>query len=203
MTKHLTDYQKEILDVGYIYKLWSDDDDKIYFGSCSDYVKRIQQHNAPNNKCTSKWICGDLSSEILEKHRGITRYDLKKRERWFMENHKDKNYVIINKNIPTQEPNEYHKKRYAKNPSLYAAKQKVYYYANWEKEQARLKKYQEKRKGDTWFCSDCNQLMSWNTRKTHIKTLKHISNASDNCATTALSKCVPSENTSVDTACSS
>ena len=115
-----------------------------------------------------------------------------------MENHTDKKYVIINKNIPTQEATEYHKKRYAKNPCLYAAKQKVYYYKNWEKEKARLKKYQASRKGDTWFCSDCNQIMCWSTRKTHVKCIKHISNASDNCAATALTKSVASENTSVD-----
>lgn len=196
--KELSEYQKQVLPIGYIYKLWSKEDDKVYFGSCGDYVKRIQQHNAPNNKCTSKWICGELSYDILEKHQNIRRYDLKKRERWFMENHTDKKYVIINKNIPTQEATEYHKKRYAKNPCLYAAKQKVYYYKNWEKEQARLKKYQASRKGDTWFCSDCNQIMCWSTRKTHVKCIKHISNASDNCAATALTKSVASENTSVD-----
>ena len=41
--KELSEYQKQVLPIGYIYKLWSKEDDKVYFGSCGDYVKRIKK----------------------------------------------------------------------------------------------------------------------------------------------------------------
>ena len=107
-----------------------------------------------------------------------------------MDNHKDTNRWIINKNTPTQTDAEYHKKRYAKAPQLWAAKQKVYYWKNHQKELTRLKKYQQSIKGKVWHCDICNCDVSVGGKSKHKKTEKHLSNVS----TTTATKCIPTEN---------
>jgi len=184
---NLTDFQLEILPVGIIYRCFSNIDDKVYYGSCANLDARIKQHNGKSNQCMTRLINGELQFELLEQHRDIRRYDLKLRERFFMDNHKDTNRWIINKNTPTQTDAEYHKKRYDKSPQLWAAKQKVYYWKNHEKELARLKKYQQSIKGKVWFCDICNVNVSLGGKSKHKKTEKHLGNVS---AATA-SQCIP------------
>ena len=166
----------EILDVGYIYKITSEIDDKIYYGSTINWKERRRNHNSSSNKCMTKLMCGEREIEVLEQFYNISRQDLKKKERFWIENHNETEtgLMLLNKHIPTQTRNEYHKKKYAEKPKLYAAKQKVYYYENQKKELQRNKDYQEKRRGDTWFCVDCNQVYAWTTKKTHIKSKKHL-----------------------------
>jgi len=188
----LTDFQLEILPVGIIYRCFSNTDDKIYYGSCSNLDARKKQHNSLSNQCMTRLINGDLEFEMLEQHRDIMRYDLKIRERFFMDNHKDTNRFIINKNTPTGTAKEYHKKRYAKAPKLWAAKQKVYYWKNHEKELARLKKYQQSIKGKVWHCDICDCDVSFGGKSKHKKTLKHLSNVSSASA----SECISTENLS-------
>ena len=167
----------DILKTGYIYKCWSNTDDKIYYGSCKNLDCRICSHNKMTNTSQTLYINGELIFETVELHRNISRYDLKQRERYFIENHKptEKNNVVLNKSIPNRTKKEYSKTKYDENPNLFCAKQQVYYYKNHEKEKERLKKYAEKRKGDKWFCKDCNQIYSWNSKSDHIKTIKHLS----------------------------
>lgn len=189
----------EHLDVGYIYKIWSDTDDKIYYGSCKDWKERRRSHKGKYNKCNTMYIDGELKFEVIEILHNITRYNLKCREREYMDNHDEEGtgLCLINKQVPNQSPSEYHKKRYEKNSNLFAAKQKVYYWKNHQKELARNKKYQEKRKGDTWFCNDCHKIYAWTTKKTHIKSKKHINNVLNSVATTTSTECSGLEHTSI------
>ena len=186
----LTDFQLEIMPIGIVYRCFSNTDDKIYYGSCCNLDARMKQHNGKSNQCMTRLINGELQYEMLEQHRDIRRWDLKVRERFFMDSHKDTNRFIINKNTPTQTDKEYHKKRYSKNPQLWAAKQKVYYWKNHQKELDRLKKYSLSLKGKTWYCDICDCVVSLGGKSKHKKTEKHLGNVS---ATTA-TKCIPCEN---------
>tara|TARA_R110000787_G_scaffold2453_5_gene9765 strand:+ start:2850 stop:3404 length:555 start_codon:yes stop_codon:yes gene_type:complete len=172
----------EILKYGFIYKCHSETDDKIYIGSCKNMDCRIQSHNNKSNTSKSNLINGELIFEVLEKHQDIMRYDLKLRERYFMEKVLDaeppngsSSYILINKNIPTRTSQEYQKDKYEKNKDFYLEKQQNYYNNNKEKESIRLKKYHSERKGENWFCSDCNKNYSWTTKYSHLKTKKHLS----------------------------
>ena len=185
----------EILDTGYIYQITSPEDDKIYYGSTKNWKERRRNHNSINNNCMTMYMLGNKEIKVLEEFNNITRSDLKKRERVWIENHSEEEtgLVMLNKQIPTQTHAEYHKKRYAKKSLYYAAKQKCYYWENHKKELQRNKDYLASRKGDTWFCVDCNQLYSWTTKKSHVKSKKHL----DCVATAAATKCVALENGSV------
>jgi len=195
----------ELLDVGYIYQITSPDDDKIYYGSTKNWIQRRRQHNSIINTCMTMYMLGKKELLVLETCYGITRGDLKKREREWIEKHDEtmSGLWLLNKQIPTQSAAEYHKKRYAKKSNLYAAQQKVYYYKNHEKELKRNKKYLASRKGDTWFCADCNKLYSWTTKKSHIKSKKHLqaleTSSLDSVSTAAATKCVPLENGCIQT----
>ncbi len=185
----------EILDIGYIYQITSEDDDKIYYGSTKNWKERLRSHNARNNKCMTMYMNGKKKIKVLNQFYNITREDLQKKEREYIENHNEEisGFWCLNKQVPTQTPKEYHKKRYDKNSLYFAAKQKVYYWENLDKEHARNKKYRDGRKGDTWFCSHCNQLYAWTTRKKHIKSLKHL----DSVATATTTQCIPLEHGSI------
>ena len=185
----------EVLDVGYIYQITSENDDKIYYGSTKNWQERARNHNSANNKCMTMYMTGRKNIQVLEEFYKISRGDLQKREREYIENHNEEESGLwcLNKQVPTQTPKEYHRKRYHKNSSYFAAKQKVYYWENLEKEHARNKKYREKRKGDMWFCNHCNQLYAWTTRKKHIKTQKHL-----NCVASATpTECITLEHGSI------
>ena len=190
----------EILDIGYVYQITSDEDDKIYYGSTKNWKERIRSHNSIRNQCMTNLMVGRKIIKVLEQHNNISRTDLKEKERKWIQNHNEStsNLLLLNKQIPNQSQQEYHKKRYAKKSIYYAAKQKVYYWENQSKELQRNKDYLSKRKGDTWFCVDCNNLYSWTTKKSHIKTLKHISNASNCVAAATTTESVALEDGSVD-----
>ena len=44
----------EILDIGYVYQITSDEDDKIYYGSTKNWKERIRSHNSKRNQCMTK-----------------------------------------------------------------------------------------------------------------------------------------------------
>ena len=72
----------EILDVGYIYKITSEIDDKIYYGSTINWKERRRNHNSSSNKCMTKFMCGERDIQVLEQFYNISRQDLKKKERF-------------------------------------------------------------------------------------------------------------------------
>lgn len=175
----------EILDIGYIYQITSTEDDKIYYGQTKCWKERRRNHNSTNNNCMTMYMIGKKDIKVLEEFTNISRSDLKKKERMWIENHNEEEtgLILLNKQIPTQTHSEYHKKRYAEKSLYYAAKQKCYYWENHYKELNRNKKYLASRKGDTWFCVDCCQLYSWTTKKSHIKTQKHLNCVSSTATT--------------------
>ena len=165
-----------MLDLAYIYKVTSDEDDKIYYGSSKDVKQREWAHNSLFNACMTQLIYGYKRVTVIEKLYDISRYDLKLKEKEYIENHNEEEsgLLCLNRNVPTQTESEYHKKRYAKNAKLYAAKQKLYYYMNQKQELARNKKYRKGKTGDTWMCVDCNKLLSWTSKKFHLKSQNHL-----------------------------
>ena len=79
----------EILDVGYIYQITSESDDKIYYGSSKNWMERLRSHNAKNNKCMTMYMTGKKNLKVLETFHKITREDLQKNERVYIENHNE------------------------------------------------------------------------------------------------------------------
>ena len=186
MSNKINEYG-ELLKNGIIYKCYSKDDDKVYYGSTKDIKQRIQSHNNKTNKTNSNYIVGKLQYEILEQHENITRKDLERKERVYIENHlaDETNPIIcINKNIPTQTNAEYSAKRYKENCEVIKERQRDYYWNNLEKEKQRLalyyftnqKKISDKGKNELWFCVDCKASMRKDTKRRHIKTKNHINN---------------------------
>ena len=160
-----------MLDIGYIYKITSNEDDKIYYGSSKDVKQREWSHNSIFNACMTQLIYGYKRVSVIEKLYNISRYDLKLKEKEYIENHNEEEsgLLCLNRNVPTQTESEYHK-----NSKMFAAKQKLYYYQNHKKELARNKKYRKGKTGDTWMCVDCNQLLSWTSKRYHLKSIKHL-----------------------------
>lgn len=100
---------------GKIYKLISDNTDKIYIGStCSSLTLRLIKHKH-NYNCFLKGKGSSVSSYpllslgnvkilLLEKFPCETKKQLNARERYFIEQHRD---ICLNKTILTRTPKEY------------------------------------------------------------------------------------------------
>lgn len=190
------EYEFEILDIGYVYKITSKDDDKIYYGSTINWKERLRNHNSRGNKCMTRWIHGKKEISVLDTYHNISRQDLKKKERFYIENHNEDEcgLLLLNKQKPGQTIQEYHKNRYAKKPNYYAEKQRDYYWKNKEKECERNRNYLARRKGDTYTCITCMELMAWTSKKAHLKSTKHL-----NCVAAATTtESVALEDGSVD-----
>lgn len=195
---------KEMLDVGYIYSITTEEDDKIYYGSTKDWQERLRTHRSKWNKCMTMYMIGNKQLNILKTCYNISRRDLQKIEREFIENHNEESSgkILLNKQVPTQTVKEYHKNRYNNNPDYYAGLQRDYYWKNLEKEKVRNKVYREKRKGDTWFCPVCRNLYAWTTKKTHIKSIKHLNNL-NNYTTPSSTESATLEDTGVNSSTNS
>jgi len=98
---------------GYIYKLYTNDQKQVYYGSTSQRVcKRIADHNTDYKQ----WLKGkrnfvysfpiiatnDYTYETLEYIDYNEKFELKQRERWYIQNND-----CVNKQIPNQTEKEY------------------------------------------------------------------------------------------------
>jgi len=174
---------------GKIYKLVSNNTDKIYIGStCSSLSKRLNQHKREykcsengNRKYLSKSkdvLCfGDVDIILLENSACNNKNELHARERYFIENN-----VCVNKCIPNRNLNE--KKDLAYNYRLnnkLAIKERNLNYRinNIEKIKANKKITYEKNKVDILnkqkeiIVCECGANISKGNKPKHLNTNKH------------------------------
>ena len=143
----MPDYQK-----GMIYKIVNNQNDKIYFGSTIQPLhKRLYHHKTKHNECMSRKLEVDLKDckiILVEKYACNSKYELEKRERYYIEN-----FECVNKNIPTRSIEEWRqdnrnkiKQYYQKNKQEKLKKQNEYSQKNKDKIKKIKKEYYQKNK---------------------------------------------------------
>ena len=145
---------------GKIYKLVSNQTDKIYVGStCKD---RLCQRLAQHKKCYNHWLkdnnngytasyelfkLGDVEIILLESINCNTKDELLKKEREYIEKHKE---ILVNKRfkpiITKEEEKERNKKYYEDNNEKIKEVHKQYYEKNKEILNKQYKQYREEHK---------------------------------------------------------
>ena len=139
----MPDYQN-----GKIYKIVNNVNDKKYFGStCQSLSKRIGDHRNKHSKCMSKNLEVDLKYckiILVEKYPCECKYELEKRERFYIEN-----FECVNKKVPGRTSKEYNQankdklKKYKKEWRE-ANKDKIKEYREANKD--KIKEYRDKNK---------------------------------------------------------
>ena len=183
------DYKK-----GKIYKIVNNENNKIYFGStCQPLHKRMYQHRKKHNNCMSKKLGVDLKDcqiILVEKIECECKYELHKRERFYIENNE-----CVNKRIPTRTKKEYYdknkqlisekaKEKYQKNKEHRLEQQKQYNQKNKqkiaEKDKQRCKIYREKNKlkiaekAKVKMTCECGSVFRKTEKARHYRSNKHI-----------------------------
>jgi len=152
---------------GKIYKIVNNENNKIYYGSTTQPLhKRMYKHRSKHNDCMSKKLGVDLKEckiILVEKYPCECRYELEKRERFYIENNDCVNMVIptrtrkewyeVNKEKIkkynkkwTENNKEKIKQHYEKNKDKIAEKGKEYYEKNKEKIAEKNKEYHKDNK---------------------------------------------------------
>tara|TARA_R110002126_G_scaffold30658_1_gene99939 strand:- start:823 stop:1347 length:525 start_codon:yes stop_codon:yes gene_type:complete len=149
---------------GYIYKIYDNTNGNTYYGSTQQQVsKRIADHKSDYNRWvektkTKKCSCciifdnNDYSYSTVEEVNYENKWELRNRERWYIENNK-----CVNKNIPNRTKkeyksdnpdvfDEYNKNYYEENKVTLVKNNKNYYEENKEKILIQKKEYREKNK---------------------------------------------------------
>lgn len=95
------------LQLAKIYKVVNLEEDKVYYGSTCDRLlcSRMSKHRSANRRFNRE--IGDLSKckiFLVEEYPCLTIEQLRKRERYYIEN-----FPCINKNIPGRTKKEYYK----------------------------------------------------------------------------------------------
>lgn len=134
---------------GKIYKIVSDNTDKIYIGStCSPLSKRLYQHkNAFNNQKAGRRIVtsikllelGEVDIILIENFPCNNKNELHARERFWIEQNKE---TVVNRNIPNRTQKEYRHD----NKEIIAQQMKQYRQDNKEKIAKQSKQYREDNK---------------------------------------------------------
>ena len=137
-------------NIGYIYKLYDNTNGDVYYGSTTKTVgARISHHKyltkKSQNKCKSSSIIqnGDYTYNVEEKVMYDEKWELLKRERWYIENNECINKYIPNKFIDN--PN-YHKEYREQNKDNISWYQRCYRHDNKEKMIDYQKDYREANK---------------------------------------------------------
>ena len=101
------------MKTGYIYKIWDlDDTSLVYYGSTQQTVcQRMTNHRTPRNTCSSSEIIkrNNYQYATLEKVEFEEKFELKNRERFYIENNK-----YVNRCVPNRTGKEYYEKHHKK-----------------------------------------------------------------------------------------
>lgn len=144
--------------LGKIYKLVNNVDDKIYIGStCATFRERKRGHKNKSRKCPDRHVYKHLNEigwanidiVLIEKFPCADRLELHKRERYWI----DELLPELNKNIPTRTEQEIAEK--------IKIKKKQYYEANKEKLKVKI-------------TCECGSIVTKYNLNCHKKTKKHI-----------------------------
>ena len=167
-----------------IYRICSPNTDLVYYGSTTQpLAKRMGEHRAPSNKCSSDQVIdvGGAYIVLVEDFPCDRKEQLNARERWYIENNE-----CVNKHVPGRTRKEYYAANREKikddSNEYYAAnreKAKNYasnhYAANREKKRAYYKKNKEKKrahKAELVMCMCCMVVPRGSMWK-HKKSIEH------------------------------
>lgn len=180
------DYQN-----GKIYKIVSENTEKIYIGStCSPLSKRLYEHKrdcklfeeGKRNKVSSADIIvlGNVDIILIENYPCKDKNELHARERYWIEQNKN---GIVNKAIPFKTVQEklelrdkLNEKYYEENIDAILEQKKQYYEAHKDDIKEKAKEYRAKNKdkfSESFQC-ECGSHYTFDSKRKHIKTKKHI-----------------------------
>jgi hypothetical protein len=171
---------------GYVYEIYSLDKKMRYFGSTTQQVcKRIGTHNADYKRWkdgkinfTSSYLiieCGEWNYKTIEKVLFDEPFELKNRERYYIET-----FDCVNKRIPNRSPKEssknwrdnnkekkreYDKEHYETNKGKVVEQAKEYYHHN--KEEINKKKREK-------ITCECGCIISRDSLTRHKKSKSHL-----------------------------
>jgi len=164
-----------------IYKLHCNITGEDYYGSTTDYKKRIYSHKCFKNKrqCKSKQIIerGDYTFSIVEECNFETGQQLKQRERYYFEN-----FPCINQVIPYKSREEILQDKRDRSKSDIGKKDKAQYRAEHkeelsDKQKARYNNNKEehkaRRKATAYVCICGINVSSTSNRSQHEKSQRH------------------------------
>tara|TARA_R110000803_G_scaffold158786_2_gene223038 strand:- start:373 stop:981 length:609 start_codon:yes stop_codon:yes gene_type:complete len=190
--------------LGKIYKIVNDINDKFYIGSTAQrYLSsRMATHKKKHTTCMSRNIGINLkecSIILIENYPCKDKQELLKREREYFDKHKkENNDIFVNKHRPivTKEEKEIRKKEYEKNnkdkfnnlkkiwrennPTYHKQKNIIFYEKNKELSKEKSKKRYENNKEKILerlkekITCDCGSLISRSSLYRHKKSKKHI-----------------------------
>ena len=166
---------------GYIYKIYTLDNKMEYYASTTQRVcKRMADHKYLHKK----WKDGEsgfspsypiidtndykyMTMEVMDFDE---RFELKNRERWYIENNE-----CVNKIPFSASRVEYHKKYYKEHKTEMLEKQKQYYKEQKTERKIYAKEYikNNKEKYDERVTCNCGTLIRWGDYHQHCKSDKH------------------------------
>ena len=178
----MTDYSQ-----GKIYKVWSPNCEKVYYGSTTNSLTaRMSQHKHPSNLSTSKHIvdAGGADIKLIETFSCLDKYELEDREAEIMLADWE---GCVNEMVPgairrAGGEKEYKKKHYEENAVKISVYQREYNEKNAEKLRVQHKEYREKNavrikayreKIATKINCECGGRYTYANRKQHIMTKMH------------------------------
>jgi len=117
-----------------VYCIKSKNSDKVYVGSCCNYLSlRKAQHKMRNITTSIEIYIDDPEPEYIVLENLKDRAEQKIREQYWIDNLKKKGLDVVNMNNPVYSYDHYKKKqrdRYQKNPEKQKKKALDYYYKN-------------------------------------------------------------------------
>jgi len=174
-------------ELGKIYKIVNDNiPGKVYYGSTSQkYLStRFSRHKHKNNKCTSRelFIVEGARIELVETFPCNSVYELKNRERYYIEN-----YECVNKKVPNRTQSELERnpeqkeKKKKKRETIYKERIQTYYKEHKEKivstQQKRYNDFKNSFDSLRIGCRACKKEVSLLCWDNHSRTKKHIHNS--------------------------
>ena len=140
------------------YKLYNDEG-LIYIGQTQNLDRRINEHRKINSDCSSKIFKGKFKYEILEQVNNLSKEQIFKKERQYIEQ-----YNCVNIVKPGRTNTEYYRE-YLKDPE----KRKKFL----ERQKKSYEKLGKQRNIKTKIICDCGGKYVKRNKKIHLKTKKH------------------------------
>ena len=169
-----------------IYKLVNTEmPNLVYYGStCKELNRRLSEHKAPSNTCTSKKLfeVGNPQIILIENFPCSSKIELEQRERYYIENNECLNRIIPSRT--SKERYQDNREQRLKNMKQYrelnkerlAERKKQYHQDNREKILEYKKQYRElnKEKLNQKHNCQCGGRFTYRTKSIHCKSKKHM-----------------------------
>jgi hypothetical protein len=170
-----------------IYKIYSDQTDKVYIGSTKQPLwKRFSVHKSEakrtDKKCTSRVLLNEFTDCRINLIENCSKENKVVRERYWIEHYGER---AVNGNLPgrsqkerthqhADEIKEWQKEYHHRNADQIKAKRKEYYHRNADQIKAKHKEY-----SSTKITCACGAIIRIDSKSKHLRSKKHTSSISN------------------------